>query len=121
MLEPPYHRVLDRPVLGDDGLLTDDSRTMLEERGWDGIGRNPPKDDLLNETTADRRERLARAKVRKVRGPAPLSSRSCQPLPDPAAGCGADEPAALGGRPQSERRPETLGQRRVRVEFLRVP
>ena len=72
MLEPPYHRVLDRPVLGDDGLLTEDSRTMLEERGGDGIGRNPPKDDLLNETTADRRERLARAKVRKVRGPAPL-------------------------------------------------
>ena len=84
MLEPPYHRVLDRPVLGDDGLLTDDSRTMLEERGWDGIGRNPPKDDLLNETTADRRERLARAKVRKVRGwrrsPA---ARSCQPLRAP--------------------------------------
>ena len=78
MLEPPYHRVLDRPVLGDDGLLTDDSRTMLEERGWDGIGRNPPKDDLLNETNADRRERLARAKVRKVRG----WRRSCQPLPD---------------------------------------
>ena len=78
MLEPPYHRVLDRPVLGDDGLLTEDSRTMLEERGWDGIGRNPPKDDLLNETTADRRERLARAKVRKVRG----WRRSCQPLPD---------------------------------------
>ena len=41
VLEPPYHRQLDRPVLGNDGVLTPESRAMLDERGWNGIGRNP--------------------------------------------------------------------------------
>jgi hypothetical protein len=41
VLEPPYNRNLDRPVLGDDGMLTEQSRSLLEEQGWGGIGRNP--------------------------------------------------------------------------------
>ena len=41
VLEPPYHRQLERPVLGNDGVLTPESRAMLDERGWNGIGRNP--------------------------------------------------------------------------------
>eukprot|EP01052_Picozoa_sp_SAG31_P005444 SAG31_NODE_239_length_19453_cov_5.539888_16_plen_69_part_00 len=41
VLEPPYVPGLERPVLGDDGELTPASMALIEEHGWDGIGRNP--------------------------------------------------------------------------------
>jgi hypothetical protein len=63
VLEPPYNRNLDRPVLSDDGQLTQQSRAMLDERGFDGIGRNPAKEDTLNETGSDRVARLQKEKA----------------------------------------------------------
>lgn len=43
VLEPPYNRNLERPVLGNDGRLTAEARSLIDEKGWDGIGRNPAK------------------------------------------------------------------------------
>ena len=31
-----------RPMLGDDGELTEESARLLAEKGWDGIGHNGP-------------------------------------------------------------------------------
>ena len=46
VLEPPYNVRLDRPVLDDStGELTEASREAICIRGWDGIGRNPPRDE----------------------------------------------------------------------------
>ena len=41
VLEPPYVKAQERPELGDDGELTEESRKSIEASGWDGIGRNP--------------------------------------------------------------------------------
>ena len=40
VLEPPYSVGEQRPVLGDDGELTEKSKQELAERGWHGIGNN---------------------------------------------------------------------------------
>ena len=41
VLEPPYVKAQERPELGDDGELTEESRKSIAASGWDGIGRNP--------------------------------------------------------------------------------
>jgi hypothetical protein len=41
VLEPPYVVGLERPTLDDSGELTELGRELVEQNGWDGIGRNP--------------------------------------------------------------------------------
>jgi hypothetical protein len=41
VLEPPYTVGLERPTLDNTGDLTEQSRQLIDESGWDGIGRNP--------------------------------------------------------------------------------
>ena len=41
VLEPPYVKAQERPELGDDGELTEESKDSIAASGWDGIGRNP--------------------------------------------------------------------------------
>ena len=41
VLEPPYVTGLERPTLDDRGDLTDEAKRLLQEYGWEGIGRNP--------------------------------------------------------------------------------
>lgn len=41
VLEPPYVKAQERPELGDDGELTEESKKSIAASGWDGIGRNP--------------------------------------------------------------------------------
>ena len=40
VLEPPYSPGEQRPILGDDGELLQESREALKQWGWDGIGNN---------------------------------------------------------------------------------
>lgn len=50
VLEPPYSPGAQRPILEDNGELSEQSKEQLAEVGWDGIGNNergaasnPPK------------------------------------------------------------------------------
>jgi hypothetical protein len=50
VLEPPYSPGAQRPILGDDGELLEQSKAQLAAHGWEGIGNqnrhvqsNPPK------------------------------------------------------------------------------
>ena len=55
VLEPPYSPGAQRPIIGNDGKLLQESLEALREWGWDGIGNNresyyppsnPPKPKL---------------------------------------------------------------------------
>jgi len=55
VLEPPYHRLFQRPVIADDGKLDERSRALVEGRGWDRIGLNDlGGDETLSEVKPKR-------------------------------------------------------------------